>query len=101
MNLELVRLLRYEVTDEFREEFKDLMVASAKKRDPNGTATDLAIEVIDQIHMLPDKQLRAWFRKRKDKNWENILNCMLAAISDYIRFRQLSDGGWTIGNTAI
>ena len=101
MNLELVRLLKYEMTDELLRDFKDLIMSRAEDGDLDSASLDTMVAIINSIYTLPDKKLKAWFRKRGGIEWETIFNAMNSAVSDYLRFRHLADGEWRVGNSAI
>ncbi len=101
MNLELVRLLKFEMTEEYVGDFKELISCKAKDRDLAGANLDIIISIIDIIYTLPDRQLKEWFVEREGIAWDVVFTSMTTAVSDYLRFRHSVDGDWNPDNSGI
>ena len=101
MNLELVRLIKYEMTDNFLDEFKKLITSTAKERELDSTSLDIIVAIVDQLYAVPDSELSEWFCDKDGIGWETIFNAMIDCITNYIRMRHLMDGEWKLDGTVI
>ena len=101
MNLELVRLMKYEMTDEFLKEYKDLVISTARINGANRDLIDLGTAIIDQLYMVPEEELQDWFLEREGSDWETIFNEMINGIRHCVSTKQSQDGEWILGNSAI
>ena len=101
MNLELIRLIKYEMTDNFLDEFKKLITSTAKVQELDSISLEIIVAIVDQIHEVPDSGLSEWFSDKDGIGWETVLNAMIACISNYIRMRHSTDGEWIFENPTI
>lgn len=101
MNLELVRLIKYEMTDNFLDEFKKLITSTAKEQELDSTSLDIIVAIVDQLHQVPDTELSGWFSDKDGIGCETVFNAMIACISNYIRMRHSTDGDWKLDGTVI
>ena len=101
MNLQLVRLLRHEITDEFYEEFKKVLVLVGETIGGGDSSMhDTAIQIIEQLHSLPESQLNEWFDARTGKNWDIIFDGLIKALSALLRSAHLEDDKWQFSHFA-
>ena len=61
MTLELVRLVKYEMTVDFLDEFKKLLTSTAKDHELDSTSLEIIVAIVDQLHEVPDSELSVWF----------------------------------------
>jgi hypothetical protein len=101
MNLELTRLIKYEMTDNFLDEFKAKITSIAKERDFDDPTMDIGVALIDQLHEVPDSELIKWYSDKDGIEWETLFNVMKTCISNYITMRHSADGEWKLDGTAI
>jgi len=101
MNLQLVRLLRHEITDEFYEDFKKAIVLVGETIGGGDSSMhDTAIQIIEELHSLPESQLSEWFDARTGKYWDNAFEGMIKSLSALIRSAHLQDDKWQFSNFA-
>ena len=101
MNLQLIRLLRHEITDEFYEDFKRAVVLVGETIGGGDSSMhDTAIQLIEELHSLPESQLNEWFDARTGKNWDTIFDELIKALSALIRSSHLEDGKWQFSHYA-
>jgi hypothetical protein len=100
MNLELIRLIKYETTVDFLDKFKKLITSTAKEQELASASLNVIVDIVDQLHEVPENELSAWFHDKEGIEWETIFNAMLECISNYIRTRHLADGDWIFANPA-
>ncbi len=101
MNLQLVRLLRHEITDEFCEEFKKMLVLVGETIGGGDSSMhDMKIQIIEQLHSLPESQLNEWFDSRTGKNWDILFDGLIKALSALIRSAHLEDDKWQFSHFA-
>lgn len=100
MNLELVRLIKYEMTVDFLGEFKKFLTSTAKDHELDGTSLEIIIAIVDQLHEAPDSELSGWFSDKDGIGWETVLNAMIVCISNYIRMRHSTEHEWMIDSKA-
>ena len=101
MNLELVRLVKYEMTVDFLGDFKAMITSKAKDRELDGTSLEIIVAIVDQLHEVPDGEISGWFCDKDGIEWETIFNAMTICVSNYIRMRNLTDGDWKLDGTVI
>ena len=101
MNLELMRLIKYEMTVDFLGEFKAKITSIAKERDFDDPTMDIGVAIIDQLHEVPDGEISEWFSNKDGIEWETLFNVMTVCISNYIRMRHSTDGEWIFENPTI
>jgi hypothetical protein len=101
MNLELVRLIKYEMTDEFLEEYKNSVISTARTKGANGDLIDLGVNIIDQLYMVPEEELPEWFLEREGSDWETIFYAMINGIRHCISTKQSEEGEWILENPII
>ena len=101
MNLELVRLIKYEMTVDFLGDFRAMIISSAKEQELDTTSLDIIVAILDQLYALPDKELSGWFCDKDGIGWKTIFNAMTSCATNYIRMRHIADGEWTLDGKAI
>lgn len=101
INLELIRLIRHEMTDTFLDEFKRMMTSTVKEHKLDVASLDITVAIVDQLYSLPDRELSEWFCDKDGIGWEIIFNAIIDCITNYIRMRHTTDGEWILGNPAI
>ena len=101
MNLELIRLIKHEMTVDFLGEFKRFLTSTAKDHELDSTSLDIIVAIADQLHEVSDSELSGWFSDKDGMGWETVLNAMTVCISNYIRMRHLTDGEWKLDGTVI
>jgi hypothetical protein len=101
MNLELVRLIKYEMTGDFLDEFKKFLTSTAKDHELDSTSLEIIVAIADQLHEVPETELSGWFSDKDGMGWETVLNAMTVCISNYIRLRHSTDGEWILENPVI
>ena len=74
------------------------MISSAKEHDSDGPILDLTVAIIDELYMLPSKELIAWFCDKGGVGWETLFDAMINCISNYTATRNLADGKWMLDN---
>ena len=79
------------MTDQFFGEFRSFLISGAKERDFDGPNLDLTVASIDELYMLPSKELIAWFCDKGGVEWETLFDAMINCISNYIATRNLAD----------
>ena len=100
INLELVRLIKYEMTVDFPGDFKKMIISSAKERELDGNSLEIIVAIVDQLYALPDSELSGWFCDKGGIGWETMFNAMIDCIANYIRMRHLTDGEWKLDGIA-
>ena len=101
MNLELIRLIKYEMTVDFLGEFKRFLTSTAKDNELDSTSLEIMVAIVDQLHEVPDSELSGWFGDKDGTGWETVLNAMTVCISNYIRMRHSTGGEWILENPTV
>lgn len=93
--------MKYEMTDKFLEEYKNLVISTGRKDGANGDLIDLGVTIIDQLYMVPEQELQAWFHDKDGSDWETIFNGMINGIRHCISIKQSEEGEWILGSKVI